>query len=217
MDSKAGSSSEDALENLIEWIRLNTKAVGIGVAVVAVVVAGWFVYRDSEINKENAAGKGYLDAQRSVGAGNLPLAQADLEKMLPRYHGTTSGTLAAILLAQVHYQGGKYAEGIKVLEAAAVASPASLRAPVQALIGAGLVDQKKYADAAKAYAKAAELTSDLTQQEGMKAEAARAWQLANNPVEATKLWKGILENLESPHASEARVRLGELQAAGAGK
>ncbi|MBI3791148.1 MAG: tetratricopeptide repeat protein [Gemmatimonadetes bacterium] len=213
INSKASMAGDDALENALDWIRLNARAVGIGAAVIAVAAAGWWFYRDAEINKENAAGKAYMEAQRSAQAGNLPLAQADLEKMLPRYHGTTSGTLAAILLAQVHYQNGKYPDGVKVLEAAAVAAPDQLRAPLQALMAAGLVDQKKYADAAKGYLKAADMTSEENAKEGYQAEAARAWQLAGNQAEALKLWKAIAEHLDSPHAAEARVRVGELEAA----
>ena len=213
MDSKAGSSGDDALENAIDWIRLNTKTIGIVAVVIAAAAAGMFFYKDNEVSKENAAGKAYFDAQRSVAAGNLPLAQADLEKMLPRYHGTNSGTLAAILLAQVHYQGGKFAEGVKVLEAAQVSAPDQLKAAVESMIASGLVDQKKYADAAKAYVKAAELAPEGSQREGFQVEAARAWQLAGNPAEAIKLFKAIVDNPESAHSAEARVRLGELEAA----
>ena len=215
MNSKASSSGDDALENAIDWIRLNTKTVGIAVVVIAAAAAGWMFYQDSEVNKENAAGKAYFEAQRSVAAGNLPLAQADLERMLPSYHGTNSGTLAAVLLAQVHYQNAKFAEGVKVLEAAQVSAPAQLGAAVQAMIASGLVDQKKYADGAKAYVKAADLASAGSEREGFLIEAARAWQLANNPTEALKLYKGIVDNPESVHGSEARVRVGEIEAAAA--
>ncbi len=215
MNSKASSSGDDALENAIDWIRLNTKTIGIAAVVIAAAVAGWMLYQDSEVNKENAAGKAYFEAQRSVAAGNLPLAQADLEKMLPRYHGTTSGTLAAILLAQVNYQGSKFAEGVKILEAAQVSAPGQLAAAVQSMIASGLVDQKKYADGAKAYVKAAELAAPGSEREGFQVEAARAWQLANNPTEALKLYKAIVENQESVHGAEARVRIGEIEAAAA--
>ncbi len=213
MNTKASSAGDDALDNAIDWMRLNTRAVGIGAAVLVAAAAGWFFWRDAEMNKETAAGKAYFEAQRSVASGNLPLAQADLEKMLPRYHGTISGTLAAILLAQVHYQTGKFGEGIKVLEAASVNAPSTLSASVQGMVASGLIDQKKYADAAKAYVKAASLATEGSERESFQAEGARAWQLANNPAEAIKLWKLIVQNLESTRQAEARVRLGELESA----
>lgn len=206
-------SSDDALENAIDWARANARNLGIGVAVIAVAAAGFWFYKDSEANKETAASKAYFEAQRSVQAGNLPLAQADLEKMLPRYHGTNSGTLAAILLAQVHYQQGKYAEGVKVLEAAAVSAPAPLKGSLQALLASGILDQKKYADAAAAYLKAAEMTPEEMAGDSYRAEAARAYQLAGNTAEALKIWKVLAEKLDSPNAPEARVRIGEIEAA----
>ena len=215
INSSASSDSDDAIEDAIDWVRLNAKAIGIGLAAVAVAAIGWYFYKDGEASKENAASKAYLEAQRSMSAGNLPLAQSDLEKMLPRYHGTQSGTLAAILLAQVQYSGGKFADGVKVLEQALVSAPSSLRPALKAMVGNGLMDQKKYVEAAKAYAEAAAMVAAGNEKEGYQAEGARALQLANNPAEAIKLWKLIVENPESSRQAEARVRLGELEAASA--
>ena len=213
INSSASSDSDDAIEDAIDWVRLNAKAIGIGLAVVAAAAIGWYFYKDGEASKENAASKAYLEAQRSMSAGNLPLAQSDLEKMLPRYHGTQSGTLAAILLAQVQYSGGKFADGVKVLDQALVSAPSSLRPALKAMVGNGLMDQKKYVEAAKAYAEAAAMVAAGNEKEGYQAEGARALQLANNPAEAIKLWKLIVENPESSRQAEARVRLGELEAA----
>ena len=213
INSSASSDSDDAIEDAIDWVRLNARAIGIGLAVVAAAAIGWYFYKDGEASKENAASKAYLEAQRSMSAGNLPLAQSDLEKMLPRYHGTQSGTLAAILLAQVQYSGGKFADGVKVLEQALVSAPSSLRPALKAMVGNGLMDQKKYVEAAKAYAEAAAMVAAGNEKEGYQAEGARAFQLANNPAEAIKLWKLIVENPESSRQAEARVRLGELEAA----
>ena len=42
MNSKASSAGDDALENAIDWMRLNTRAVGIGAAVLVAASAGWF-------------------------------------------------------------------------------------------------------------------------------------------------------------------------------
>ena len=215
INSSASSDSDDAIEDAIDWARLNAKAIGIGLAVVAAAAIGWYFYKDGEASKENAASKAYLEAQRSMSAGNLPLAQSDLEKMLPRYHGTQSGTLAAILLAQVQYSGGKFADGVKVLDQALVSAPSSLRPALKAMVGNGLMDQKKYVEAAKAYAEAAAMVAAGNEKEGYQAEGARALQLANNPAEAIKLWKLIVENPESSRQAEARVRLGELEAASA--
>ncbi|MBI2796346.1 MAG: tetratricopeptide repeat protein [Gemmatimonadetes bacterium] len=205
-------SSDDAIENAVDWVRLNSRPVSIGAVIVVLAIGGAYLYRASERTKEARAEKAYFDAQRSVQAGNLPLAQSDLEKMLPRYLGTQSGTLAAMLLAQVHYQQGKFAEGIKVLTSASVSAPETMAASVQALMGAGYTDMQQYADAAKAYEKAATITRMPGEQESYHAEAARAWTLAGNKAEAIRLWKLVAGNPESNRVAEARVRLGELEA-----
>ena len=44
--------SDDPLENAIEWVRFNSKAVTIGVIVVAVAAAGVAYYRSSALTKE---------------------------------------------------------------------------------------------------------------------------------------------------------------------
>ena len=205
-------TSDDAIENAIEWVRFNSKPIVIGAVVVAVTIGGYGFWRSTEATKETKAEKAYFDAQRSVQAGNLPLAQSDLEKMFPRYLGTHSGTLAAMLLAQVHYQQGKYGEGIKVLTSASVGAPERMAASVQALIGAGQLDLQKYPEAGAAYVKAAGLTELPGEKESYISEAARAYTLAGNKPEAIKLWKQIVGNAESNRVAEARVRLGELEA-----
>ena len=207
------NASDDAIENAIDWLRLNSKPLTIGGIVVAVAIGGYGFWRSTEATKESRAEKGYFDAQRSVQSGNVPLAQADLEKMFPRYLGTQSGTLAAMLLAQVHYQQGKYVEGIKVLTSASVGAPRRMAGSVQALIGAGQLDLQKYPEAALAYLKAAELAEMPSERESYRAEAARAYALAGNKGEAIKLWRQIVGHEESSRVAEARVRLGELEAA----
>ena len=210
-------ASDDPIENAVEWVRFNSKPLTIGVVAVAVLLAGVLFYRSSERTKEARAEKAYFDAQRSVQAGNLPLAQADLEKMFPRYLGTHSGTLGAMLLAQVHYQQGKFDEGIKGLTSASVSAPERMAAPVQALIGAGYMDLQKYPEAAKAYEKAAGMSRMPGEKESYQAEAARAWALAGNKAEAIRLWTLVSLNPESNRVAEARVRLGELEASAADK
>lgn len=210
-------ADEDTLESIVVWAQLNSKAIGIGVVVVVLAIGLYFVIHQTSLNKEANAERDYFNAQRSVQAGNVALAQADLEKMLPRYTGTISGTLGAILLAQLQFQAGKFSDGIKTLEGAAVTAPSSMVSSVRGLIAAGYIDQQKYAEAAKAYLQAATEAPFPAEQESFRADAARAYAMGGNTAEALKLWKAIAENQDSPRASEARVRVGELTATAAAK
>ena len=47
------------------------------------------------------------------------LTNQDLEKMVSRYSGTSSGAEAAMLLAQLHFDQARFQEGVTVLENAA--------------------------------------------------------------------------------------------------
>lgn len=206
------SGTDDTFENFLVWAQLNNKALGIGIVALVLAIGLYFVFHQTAINKEANAERDYFNAQRSVQAGNLALAQADLEKMLPRYTGTHSGTLGAILLAQLQYQAGKFADGIKTLEGAAVTAPAQMVSSVRGLIGAGLIDQQKYAEAAKVYLQAADEAVFPAEKENFRAEAARAFSMAGDTAGALKIWKAIADNPDSPRSSEARVRMGELTA-----
>jgi hypothetical protein len=79
------------------------------------------------------------------------------------------------------------------------------------LIGEGLLDGKKYVEAAKAFQDAAARTSFAADKDVYSADAARALTLAGKTEEAKKLWSDLAAKRESPVLAEARVRLGELE------
>src|SRR5947209_20622631 len=83
------------------WIQANTKAVGIGAAIVVAAGLGyWLFLRSAEIKRLNAE-RGLNQAKQSMSAGNPGLAQSDLQKVATRYQGTPAGSQAAMLLAQL--------------------------------------------------------------------------------------------------------------------
>ena len=100
----------------MDWLQAHGRQVGIGAIVVAAIVAGTWVFSRSNATKAAGASRALGDAQRSVASGNLPLAAADLQKLVQRYGSTPAGTQARLLLAQVNFQQGKVAEGLKILD-----------------------------------------------------------------------------------------------------
>src|SRR2546428_3337202 len=94
--------------SFFDWIQANTRAVGIGATVVVVAGLGyWFYLRSTEIKQLNAE-RGLNLAKQSLSVGNTPLAESDLQRVATRYTGTTSGSQAAMLLAQLDYDQGKF-------------------------------------------------------------------------------------------------------------
>ena len=106
------------------------------------------------------ADKALVSARESLDKGNLPLAQSDLQRVVSRYASTPAGLQAAMLLAQMDYDQGKYPDGQKALndmlpEAKATGSEVAIRS----LVGDGYMQMGKPLDAAKAYEAAATATA----------------------------------------------------------
>jgi predicted negative regulator of RcsB-dependent stress response len=197
-------------DSITDWLSANWRSLAIGAAVFAAGGGGWWLYQRSVILKEERAEKAYVAAQQSVEAGNLDLGKADLEKLVPRYAGTNAGTMGAMLLAQVHYQQGQFAQGIAVLDGLK-GVPAPMSAGVNALAAAGLEDMGKPAEAGARYEAAAKASTGR-EREGYLADAARAYQLAGQTDKATALWKQLADASPDSRGGEANVRLGELTA-----
>ena len=199
-------------ESIAETFQTYQKQILVGVIVLAAAGGGFWMWKRSAEVREGRAGEAYQVAEGAFASGNMPLAQAELEKVTGRYAGTASGTQAAMLLAQVHFGQGKYADGMKVLEAASSKAPAPLKAGIQALMGAGLEGTAKPAEAAAAYGKAADLSQFDIDRDMYRMEQARILAAAGDAAGAGKIYLEIGQREDSPFAGEAKVRLGEQQA-----
>lgn len=211
--------TEGVTESFAAWIQKNSKLVGLGAVIVAVAAASWWFYlRSAEIKRLNAE-RGLNQAKQSLAAGNAALATTDLQRVASRYKGTPAGAQAAMLLAQVNYQEGKFAEGIQALDPyTSGGASGSTQASVWALVADGQTAQGKLDEAASSYRKAA----DASEMPGTKAfymaKVARTLMAANKNAEAKAIWESLLDNPDATTVkAEANIRLGELNARPAGK
>ncbi len=203
---------DDRAENVLEWIQANSRAVALGVVVVlAVGVGAWLYMRTQSIRQERAA-EALTGAQEALAVQNVPLAVSDLERVLTRYDGTRAADQAAVILAQVHFDQGRYEEGLRVLDEHASSPPDYLAAPVDALRGAGHEQLRRFAEAAQHYERAADRARFEADRDTYLASAARVHGEAGNTQRAREIWRRLAEDPRSPVAAEARVRLGELEA-----
>jgi predicted negative regulator of RcsB-dependent stress response len=210
--------AQERTESFFDWVNLHSKHLAIGLVVVAVAATGYALYGRSNAIKSRRAEQAYFEAQRSVVAGNLPLAQSDLEKMVTRFKGTGSGVRGAMSLAQVLYDQGKHAEGIKVLEDARGSGAAKpYRAALESLLAAGYEGQGKFLDAADAYTRASDEATFQADKDAYMASAARAYQAAGNTAKAKELWTKLATDALTATSAEAHIRLGELEAKPANK
>ena len=204
--------------NLMDWLQMNGRVMGIGAAIIVVALAGfWFYSRSRQIRTVNAE-RSLTLAQQSLASGNTNLALSDLQKVATRYEGTAAGTEAAMLLARQQYDQGKFQDGINVLTKVSDKAGPS-RANVESLIGDGYSQLGKANDAAKAYERAAEAAGPYESEAAYyRAKAARSYASGGNVQEAKRVWGALAEQTKSPSvAAEAKVRLAELNARRAGQ
>jgi predicted negative regulator of RcsB-dependent stress response len=208
--SKPLASLPNDEQSFSELLDRHKRNIGIAVAVVIIGLGGaWFYTRTNAI-KEQRAEKALRGAMQSVFSGNSALAQSDLKKVVVRYDGTTAGSEAALQLAQLYYNDGKFKEGIEFLKKAKPTS--DMAYDVQIMIGAGYDGLNQGDEAAKAYQEAIQKARFNSDRDVAKSNAARAYMSAGKGAEAIKLWTELANDPKSTMGAEARVRLGEAQA-----
>lgn len=202
---------EDRAEDIREWALLHSRALtGAAVVIVLAVGAGLLYVKSQQAQASNAS-TALLESEQALGAGNVALAQSELEKLIARYGSTDAGKQARLLLAQAYYDGGKYDEGIATLKKLVASDPKMFEASAQNLIGAGYEQQNKYQEAADAYQKAADQALGKADRDAYLANAARALTAGGKTADAIKLWTKLAADPSSTVSAEAKVRLGELQ------
>ena len=208
-------TTQERSESIYDWFQLRTReAVWAGAVVVVLGAGGWFYMRSKEL-KATRAEKAYFDAQRSVTAGNLPLAESDLRKMIERYDGTPSAIEARLQLAQVLYDQGKYQAGVDELKGKEgdVGSDRDYGSSVHMVIAGGLEQLKKYKEAADEYEQAAKAARFDADRQRYLALAARAYATVGDAAKSEAIWTDLGKDSKGTVAGEARVRLGEMTAA----
>ena len=200
-------------ESLSEWLMLHKREVTWGVVAIAVVVGGLWFYERSQSLKAQRAETAYFQARQTAAAGNAPQSVSELQKVATRYEGTPAGTQAAMTLAQALYEQKKYKEGIDALKRAESKASEDFRAPIHVLEAAGYEELKDFVAAADQYKRAAEVTRFPAEKDEYRADAARSYAAGGKVAEAKAIWTDLAKDESNPLAAEARVRLGELEAA----
>ena len=84
-------------ETFFTWVQLHSREVLIGVVVLIVVGAGGLLYRAALATQAGQADAALAGPEQSLATGNIPLAQADLKKVIARYGGTAAAAHASLL------------------------------------------------------------------------------------------------------------------------
>jgi len=198
----------------MDWFQLHTREFTWGAVTVVVLAAGgWFYMRSRDLKAERAE-KAYYTALRSQAAGNLPLAESDLKKMIQRYDGTPAAAQARLQLAQILYDQGKFQQGVDELKLAEDKTGSDERygAGTHLVLAAGLEQLKKFKEAADQYEKAAKIARFDADRQRYMSMAATAYVNAGDTAKARQIWTDLGADSKGVVAGEARVRLGEISA-----
>jgi predicted negative regulator of RcsB-dependent stress response len=199
-------------DSLVAFARENGTRLSIAAAVLALLVAGGWLYVSSARRKEAFASEQLLQARSSAEAGNLPLAASDLTKLVVQFSGTKAADAANVLLDQIRLLQGQRDVAINDLQKFVQGSHDTYsKASAYSLLGGGLEDQNKPRDAAQAY----KLASDFASLDFLKAQylldQGRALTSAGDTADAKKTYGDVLSRFgRLDQAAEARVRLAEI-------
>ncbi len=207
-----GAAPAAARRDWQDWTRTNIRRVAIGAGIVVVVVGAVLAYLASERRKEAFAAQSLSQAGSTVEAGNMALAANDLSRLVERYGGTRAADEAFILLSELRLLGGQNDVAVRTLEQFVQTShPKYFLASAYGLLGGGLENQAKFADAAKAYRNAAEQADLAFLKAQYLIDAGRAFVLAKDTASAKAALGEVLSKYGSlSQSAEARVRMGEI-------
>ncbi len=186
-----------------------------GAVIVAIAISGLWFYKRSQELKASRAEAAYYQARREAAAGNAQLAESDLRNTAERYAGTLAGTQARMYLAQLLYSERKFKEGIEQLKSAEqhLGRKDDFAASVHRLLANGYEEVGDFVNAAAQYHVAGETTRFPEDRNQYKAYEARALMSAGKRAEAMAIWQDLSKDETSPFALEAKLRIGELEAA----
>ncbi len=198
-------------ESLFDWMQLHIKELLIALLIVIIAAGGVFLYRSASATQAAQAEQALVGPEQSLQAGNLPLAQSDLRRVMTRYANTPAAAQAAMLLADTYYRQGKYVEGVAALQQASTSGAAKpFGASIERLMADGYIQQGKPKEAAAHLVAAASRTPYPTEQARLRASAARAYASAGDTAAAVSIWRSLLDQSKNGEASEAQLMLGEL-------
>jgi predicted negative regulator of RcsB-dependent stress response len=206
------------LDSVIDALSAHKREIMIGGIVVVVLAGSLLLWRLSVNQKNDRAERALAEATNALYAGNRPLAATELQALADRYRDTAAGVEGALILTQLDFEDARWADGLKVLEAIKQSSVIeNFRAPVDGLMGGAYADLKKYDESVKHYQAASDESAYQSLKDVYQADVARILALAGKKDEARKIWADLASRPDSPAVAEAKVRLGELDAAPAGK
>ena len=213
--SKTQLKRDRFVERTFDWAHWaethKREMVGAGVAL-AVLVAGFLVYRNVSRGAEEEAARDYMMARQAYFAGNFQLAVTDLQGYLGRHGGTEYADDAMLFLAESQLQAGQPAEAVATLEQMLDQHGDSpLADNARRLLAAAYGQAGQLERAVETYREAIENAEFDEQRIQLRTSLAELYASQSRKAEAVEEYRAIVElQPESPAADEARRAIAEL-------
>jgi predicted negative regulator of RcsB-dependent stress response len=213
--SKTQLKRDRFVERTFDWAHWaethRRELVGAAVAL-AVLVAGFFVYRNVSRGAEEEAARDYLMARQAYFAGNFQLAVSDLQGYLDRHAGTPYADDAMLFLAESQLQAGQAAEAVATLQAMLDEHADSpLADNARRLLGAAYAQAGQLDRAVETYREAIENAEFDEQRIQLHATLAELYASQSRKAEAVEEYRAIVElQPEGAAGDEARREIAEL-------
>ena len=198
--------------SVIDWMTRHQRALAIGAgSIVVLVLVIWFAVASGK-RKEAFALQALEGARVAMDAGNLPLAQNELQRVIDTYRGTDAALHATLSLNVVRMQSNQHELASQDLQALLDrVSSGPIAAQAAELLGIALENQGKFSEAADAFQRSSQLSSLTFEKADALLSVARARATAGDTAAAVAALERILGDYpESAAVTEAKIRLGEL-------
>jgi TolA-binding protein len=203
----------EAEHAVVDWLEKNRKVLTYAGVAAAVIAVGTWLFIETGRRKESAASDALDQARSALESGNLPTASAEFQRVASSYSGTDAAYQAELGLNEVRLASGQVQLAVDELRKFAEKGPPAFYASgAWAMMGGALENLKKFDEAAKAYAKAADLAVEDYRKVDVLIGEARADRLAGKEKEAVDVLRSVGSRFgkEVPGVAEAKVRLAEL-------
>jgi outer membrane protein assembly factor BamD (BamD/ComL family) len=197
-----------------EWLsHRQNRYLAAGLAVVLVMLIGWFVVMSGE-RKEQFASRALDQARAIAEQGNLPLAASEFQKVITTYGGTIAAQEAVINLNQVRLINGQQELAAVNLQDFIKSNPSKeFRSPAYGLLGRALENAKRPGEAAEAYENASKAAEFDYLKADLLLDAARAYTNADQKGKAEGAYRTVIKDFPTTNSKiEAEIRLAELTA-----
>jgi len=201
---------------LSEWARRNSRAVLIGLVLLAVAGAAAIYYVNYRADMRQRAAVELLEVRQTVASGDLNATVTALAEFIGRFDGTPAADEARLLLAQLHLAQGNAAQAADVVRPVAEGDD-PLVSTSAGLLMAGAYEAAGQPDQAeRAYLRVAEEAELEFQQREALEDAARIRVDRGDRAGAVELYDRLIGMTEegSPDRDVYEMRRTEITAAG---